>query len=95
MAQFSLPPGYTFTAVRHRIVEEIWYFVSGHGQMWCRQGEHEEVVAAEPGVSITIPLGTEFQFRTLGDQALTAVAITMPPWPGDDEALVVEGHWKR
>jgi len=45
------------------------------------------------GVALTIPLGTRFQFRTTGREALTAVAVTMPPWPGDDEAVAVDGPW--
>ena len=34
MAHFELGPGEVSTAVTHRTVEEIWYFVSGRGQMW-------------------------------------------------------------
>ena len=42
---------------------------------------------------LTIPLGTHFQFRSLGPEPLAAVAVTMPTWPGPDEALPVAGHW--
>ena len=94
MAHFQLAPGETSTAVTHRTVEEIWLFLSGRGEMWRRQGEREETVAVEPGVCLTIPLGTHFQFRSFGDQALGAVAVTMPPWPGEGEATVVEGKWQ-
>ena len=94
MAHFELGAGETSTAVTHRSVEEIWMFVSGRGEMWRRQGAREEIVAVEPGVCITIPLGTHFQFRSFGPQALGAVAVTMPPWPGDDEANVVSGKWR-
>jgi mannose-6-phosphate isomerase-like protein (cupin superfamily) len=45
------------------------------------------------GVSITIPAGTRFQFRNDGDEALAAVGVSMPPWPGEDEAYPVEGIW--
>jgi len=37
MAQFQLRPGQTSTAVTHRTVEEIWYVLSGRGQMWRSQ----------------------------------------------------------
>ncbi len=47
----------------------------------------------QAGVSLTIPLGTQFQFRATGHEPLTMVAITMPPWPGADEAYAVEGPW--
>jgi len=94
MAHFVLAPGQISTAVTHRTVEEIWYVLSGRGEMWRRQGDREEVVAMTPGVCLTIPLGTHFQFRSLGTEELAAVAVTMPPWPGDGEALVVAGKWQ-
>lgn len=94
MAHFSLPPGATSLAVTHRTVEEIWYFVEGRGEMWREQAGRAEVTPVEPGVCITIPLGTAFQFRASDDGWLAAVAITMPPWPGMDEACVVDGAWE-
>jgi mannose-6-phosphate isomerase-like protein (cupin superfamily) len=94
LAQFTLPPGQTSHAVYHRTVEEIWFIVSGHGQMWRRLGKHDETVALQAGDCLTIPLGTEFQFRSLGADALTAIGVTMPPWPGDGEAISCEGPWE-
>lgn len=93
MAHFQLAPGETSTAVAHRTVEEIWYIVVGRGEMWRRQAEREKITPLEPGVCLTIPLGTHFQFRALGDEPLAAVAVTMPPWPGEGEAYEVEGRW--
>jgi mannose-6-phosphate isomerase-like protein (cupin superfamily) len=61
--------------------------------MWRRQGDREEIVRLEPGVCLTIPLGTHFQFRSLGPGPLAAVAVTMPPWPGAGEAVLVPGPW--
>ena len=94
MAHFELPPGEVSIPVTHRTVEEIWFFLSGRGEMWRKQGDREETTPVHADVSITIPLGTHFQFRTLGDEPLCAVAITMPPWPGPDEAYPVEGPWE-
>lgn len=94
MAHFELPPGETSAAVVHETVEEIWYFLSGWGEMWRKQGAAEDVVQVEAGVCITIPLGTRFQFRAFGPVPLTAVAVTMPPWPGKGEATVVSGKWE-
>ncbi len=93
MAHFELAAGRTSAAVVHRTVEEIWYVVSGRGEMWRRQGGREETVALEPGVCLTIPQGTAFQFRACGGGALAAVGVTMPPWPGEGEAVEVEGCW--
>ena len=93
MSHFQLAPDQVSTAVTHRTVEEIWYFLSGRGQMWRKQGERSEILDVYPGVSLTIPLGTHFQFRTVGVESLAAVGVTMPPWPGDGEAIPVEGVW--
>ena len=93
MAHFELAPGETSGAVTHRTVEEIWYFLSGCGEMWRRQGQSEKVIPVHAGICITIPLGTHFQFRAFGDEPLAAIAVTMPPWPGECEAYVVEGKW--
>ena len=93
MAHFELAPNQVATAVMHRTVEEIWYFLSGRGQMWRKQGERDEIVDVYPGVSLTIPLGTQFQFRSLEHESLAAVGVTMPPWPGEGEAIPVDGKW--
>ena len=94
LAHFTLPPHAISQAVAHRTVDEVWYFLSGRGQMWRRSPDVEEIVDVEPGVSITIPLGTSFQFRSLSHEPLSAVGTTMPPWPGEDEAFAVDGVWK-
>jgi len=94
MAHFELSPDQTSTAVTHKTVEEIWFFLSGRGEMWRRTGDYEEVVPVEEGVCLTIPLGTHFQFRSFGDEPLAAIGVTMPPWPGEGEAMLVEGKWK-
>ncbi|KMW56326.1 hypothetical protein AIOL_001278 [Candidatus Rhodobacter oscarellae] len=89
MCHFHLPPGKTGRAVVHKTVEEIWYFTEGAGEMWLSS---EGVLPVATGTALRIPVGTQFQARA-GGLGLTAVAITMPPWPGDDEAVVVAGHW--
>lgn len=93
MAHFTLAPGWTSAAVTHRTVEEIWFFLSGRGEMWRALEGREEITPVEPGVCLTIPLGTRFQFRAHGGGPLTAVAVTMPPWPGEAEAVLVPGPW--
>jgi mannose-6-phosphate isomerase-like protein (cupin superfamily) len=93
MAHFTLAPGVTSRPVTHRSVEELWFVVSGRGEMWRASAGREEIVAMTPGVALTIPLGTRFQFRATGDEPLVAVAVTMPPWPGDGEAVEVAGPW--
>ena len=95
MAHFELLPGQTSKAVTHRTVEEIWFFLSGRGEMWrVQNGQPETIVPVESGVCLTIPLGTHFQFRSSGAEPLAAVGVTMPPWPGEGEAVVVRGKWE-
>jgi mannose-6-phosphate isomerase-like protein (cupin superfamily) len=94
MAHFQLGAGETSVAVRHRTVEEVWFFVGGRGQMWRRSQDGEERVDdVGAGISIDLPLGTTFQFRALGDEPLSAIGATMPPWPGSGEAILAEGPW--
>jgi len=93
MAHFELAAGRTSQAVAHRTVEEIWYVVRGRGEMWRKQGERADTVDVRPGVCLSIPVGTHFQFRTIGDEPLAAIGVTMPPWPDGDEAYEVDGQW--
>ena len=93
LAHFELAPGLTSRAVAHRSVEEIWYFLSGRGEMWRQLGDQEEVTPIGANVSITLPVGTRFQFRSLGPEPLAALGITLPPWPGAEEACAVPGKW--
>ena len=93
MAHFELAAGQISTAVAHRTVDEIWYVVTGRGEMWRKQGERADTVDLEPGVCLTIPVGTHFQFRNIGDGPLAAIGVTMPPWPEADEAYEVDGEW--
>jgi len=97
-AHFQLEAGETSTAVSHRTVQEIWYVIGGAGCMWRQQdGGEPATVELAPGVCLTIPLGTTFQFRASDDtgEPLRIVAVTMPPWPldGDNEAQPQRGPW--
>jgi mannose-6-phosphate isomerase-like protein (cupin superfamily) len=94
MAHFELAAGKISRAVTHRTVEEIWFVVGGRGEMWRKQDGREEIVAMEPGVCLTIPRGTHFQYRASADASIAAIAITMPPWPGESEAMLVSGCWE-
>ena len=96
-AHFQLEPGETAIAVSHATVQEIWYIIGGTGQMWRRHnGQEPTCVELRPGICLTIPLGTTFQFRGEdSDDPLRVVAVTMPPWPvnGEHEARLEQGPW--
>lgn len=93
MAHGTLPPGRVSLAIVHRTVEEVWYVTEGRGQVWRKLGDYEEVVDVAPGTALTIPTGTHFQFRTIGSEPLRFVMCTMPPWPGEQEAVRVADYW--
>jgi mannose-6-phosphate isomerase-like protein (cupin superfamily) len=90
----TLPVGGVSLAVRHRQVEEIWYFLSGKGEVWRAQDDVEAVVPVGAGTALTIPAGAHFQFRNTGDAPLVLVLATMPPWPGAEEAVRVADYWQ-
>jgi mannose-6-phosphate isomerase-like protein (cupin superfamily) len=93
MAHFKLKPGEISKAVAHRTVEEVWFIIAGQGRMWRKLAGQEEVTQLRPGTSLTIPVGTAFQFSCDGTSPLEAVAVTMPSWPGPHEAFEVPGKW--
>jgi mannose-6-phosphate isomerase-like protein (cupin superfamily) len=92
-AQFTLQPGQIARAVVHRTVDEIWYVAAGNGRIWRRRDGREEVTGLAPGMSLTIPVGTEFQFRNDGAAPLDIFGVTMPAWPGEGEAVPTAGTW--
>jgi len=94
MAHCTLPPAATSLAVAHRTVEEIWFVLAGTGEIWRRDGDSEQVDVLSPGVGLSIPTGTHFQFRNRGAMPLQILIATMPTWPGADEAYRVGDHWR-
>jgi mannose-6-phosphate isomerase-like protein (cupin superfamily) len=93
MAHFTLAPHTVAVAVKHRTVSEYWYVISGSGRIWREDADGAAVTDLTPGTSLSLPLGTAFQFRNDGDVPLTIVGFDSPPWPGNDEAFEVEGAW--
>jgi len=89
----TLAAGVTSRAVRHKSVEEIWYFLNGEGEIWRRLSGHESIAAVRPGVCLTLPPGTHFQFRNTGTGPLSFLCVTIPPWPGKKEAVRVKDYW--
>jgi mannose-6-phosphate isomerase-like protein (cupin superfamily) len=94
MAHFKLGPAEISRVVAHHTVEELWFLLEGRGEMWLKQNGREQVVAVDSGTCLHILSGTHFQFRSFGFRPLVAVAVTMPPWPGEGEAYEVPGPWK-
>jgi mannose-6-phosphate isomerase-like protein (cupin superfamily) len=87
------PPGQVNRATIHATVSEFWYVLSGRGEIWRQDENGAEVTALAAGTSIDIPVGTRFQYRCTGEEPLRFLCISMPPWPGDSEATLIEGPW--
>ena len=95
MVEVVLPAGQVSRPVYHRTVEEIWYILEGNGLVWrCPEGveagRDPPPLAVEPGDALVIPTGWRFQFSAGPSGPLRFLCVTMPPWPGDDEALPAE-----
>ena len=90
--EVDLRPGGVSRPVKHRTVEEIWYFLGGEGEVWLRRPDEAsgQTVSVTTGASVVIPTGWAFQFRSTGSQPLRFLCFTTPPWPGDDEAVDVD-----
>jgi mannose-6-phosphate isomerase-like protein (cupin superfamily) len=94
----TLPPDpATPTRASHATVnigiDEIWYFLDGQGELWRKNDEVSETVPVNPGVTVTIPAGTVFQFRNSGQRPLVFLCITSPPWRRGTNVKVDEYRW--
>ena len=90
MVEVLLPAGQVSRPVWHRNVEEVWYVLEGRGSVWrCPLDEDPRKaapVSVNPGDALTIPVRWRFQFSAADDVALRFLCVTVPPWPGEDEA---------
>ena len=93
MIHSTVPPHQINRATVHATVDELWYILEGHGEIWRDNRSESSVTELVPGTSINIPAGTAFQYRNISDTDLKFICIAMPPWPGESEATFVEGIW--
>ena len=93
MIHSTVPPGQVNRATVHATVSEFWHVLWGEGQIWRRDSTGEDTTVLETGISIDIPVGTAFQYRCNGVDPLQFLCVSMPRWPGDEEASVIEGPW--
>jgi mannose-6-phosphate isomerase-like protein (cupin superfamily) len=94
MIHSTVPPGMVGRACRFQTIDEYWFVLSGEGEVWRRSADgREEITPLVAGVTIDIPLGTSFQYRCAGEVPLVFTCTAMPSWPGDDEAVIIDGPW--
>ena len=96
VVEVTIAAGEVSRPVVHRTVEEAWYVLSGAGEVWrCPPGTPAGEVSparVAAGDALVIPTGWSFQFRADAGSDMRFVCVTMPAWPGMDEAQsVAEG----
>ena len=94
MIHSTVPPHQVNKATVHATVSEFWYILEGKGEIWRDDGQDNVITPLTPGTAIDIPVGTKFQYRNVSDQDLKFICISMPPWPGDSEATLLQGVWE-
>ncbi len=93
IVEVTLASGQVSRPVRHRTVEECWYVLSGNGAVWREPDtgvSGDQIDRVRPGDALAIPVGWAFQFKADPEASLRFLCVTMPPWPGADEAVAVD-----
>lgn len=89
-----LPKGGAIQASEHRTVSQIWYVISGKGELWLKShAKKETVLPLQPGVAVTVPLGYGFQFHNTGEQDLDIFIVNTTKWSGAGELIPIKNHW--
>lgn len=89
LALCTLDAGRVSAPIRHQSVEELWYVISGSGEIGRRHGARDPFVdVLAPGVCADVGTGLTFQFRSAGPGPLRMLLLTMPQWPGANEAVL-------
>ncbi len=96
VVEVAIPAGAVSRPVRHQTVEEVWYVVEGEGEVWRGPPDAPQSavapVSVTPGDALTIPTGWSFQFKAGSRVGFRFICVTIPAWPGMDEAEeVAEG----
>ena len=94
MIHSTVPAFQINRATVHATVSEFWFVLEGRGEIWRDDGMQHAITELIPGTAIDIPVGTAFQYRNVSDQDLKFICISMPRWPGDNEATYIDGIWE-
>ena len=71
------PPGYRTRTHSHPYME-VLTVLEGRGEGWI-EGERDEVMQLEPGVTLVFPANVRHWFRTVGDQPLKTMGVHASP----------------
>ncbi|MCY4725927.1 hypothetical protein NYO98_06530 [Nocardioides sp. STR2] len=82
-------PGGKTKTVQHRTVVELWVTLDGAGELarWVDGPDASPLhTPLTYGVAVDIETGVPFQFTATGADPLRILILTMPRWPGPQEA---------
>ena len=83
LAEARIAPGMTTEAHHHRQTEEIYYIVSGVGEMMI----NDEVRLVGPGDAIAIPPGAVHKITNPGSEVLRLLCCCAPGYEHEDTVL--------
>ena len=86
LAEARVPPGATTTLHHHPQAEEIYYILSGQGEM--RIGPEKNSVG--PGDAVAIRPGSAHQITNVGRDVLVFLCCCSPGYEHDDTVLIEE-----
>ncbi|MDQ6745544.1 MAG: cupin domain-containing protein [Actinomycetota bacterium] len=84
LAEATVPPGGETEEHLHRRSEEIYFFLSGTGQM--RLGEEEAEVG--PGDCVVIPPATPHKLWSAGEEPLVLLCCCAPAYSDEDTVMM-------
>ena len=84
LAEARLPVGASTTPHYHPQTEEIYYILSGEGQMRIAA----ETQTVGPGDAIAIPPGAEHQITNTGNETLVFLCCCAPAYEHEDTVLI-------
>jgi hypothetical protein len=80
--------------VYHKTVEELWYFLSGEGEVWRKHTDKGRGRSCESWCKRGLfPLVQHFNSETPVGAAVFRNS-DHAPTPGEDEAVPTDGKWK-
>jgi mannose-6-phosphate isomerase-like protein (cupin superfamily) len=90
LAEATVSPGATTKAHFHPRSEEIYYVLSGRGEVALETGDESATTcihACTPGAAIIIGPGVPHQVRNTGDEPLVFLCCCSPPYSHGDTVL--------
>ena len=93
MAHCTFRKNSVSSAVAHKTVSAFWHILSGSGAIWRRDSTGETITQLCTGVTLDIPVNTDFQYRT-DEEDLIFLSVANPPTSGVEARHVQDSPWE-